>query len=160
MKKSKNNLLRGSSLVSIVLLLILSSCKENINKPIDPFLNIESQINDSLDIKIYYGDNGSIRTIILNNSVKGESKLFSFHKDGITPTVIGSDNNGLKTGPYYTFYSDGTLNCRINYQNGEYEGNYICYSEEGEVIYKAFYENGIEKTIEINDTINDQIIMY
>ena len=101
-------------------------------------------------------------TIVLTNKRTETSNAIGFHKDGITPSLIGYRENGVEVGPYYTFFSNGFLNCRVSYEAGEYDGDYICYSEDGQIVYKAFYDNGIATSIEVNDTIyfDDEIIMY
>ena len=116
-------------------------------------IKIVSKINDSLTINIYY-ENSVLQAIELINSSTTTKNAIGYHKDGITPALIGNWKNSEPIGPYYTFFSNGILNCQFSYNGGEYDGNYICYSENGHIIYKAFYEEGITVDVEVNDTIN------
>jgi antitoxin component YwqK of YwqJK toxin-antitoxin module len=115
--------------------------------------------NDSLEIKIYFNQsNEAINTIIIENKNSGINNVYGFHNDGITPSLIGKEKNGKRTGVYYTYYSSGGLNNKINYSNGKFQGNYKSYSEDGELLYDAYYENGVEKEVKVNK-IDDEILI-
>ena len=137
--------------ILFMILITLGCFYTNSNKGKDNSDYVEAKINDSLDVKIFFNTtNNTFSTLIIKNNQNGTHNIYGFHNDGITLSRIGSEKDGFRTGPYYTYYSNGKLNCKVNYIQGEFEGDYTCYSEDGNIIYKANYENGIEKNVEIN----------
>lgn len=115
---------------------------------------VENRLNDSLDIKIFFDEkNHTIRTIIIKNSNTLYANIYGFHDDGITPALIGREKNGVSDGLYFTYYSSGFLNIKMNYTDGEIDGEYVSYSEQGDAIYKAYYKKGVEEQVEIKDSI-------
>jgi len=151
--KKINNKKMFKTFIFVIITMCFFSCnnqRTNIDKNERP---IEAKLNDSLDIKIYFdGKNNTISTIIIKNNNNKINNIYGFHDDGITPSLIGSEKNGVKKGLYYTYYSTGVLNNRINYIEGEIDGEYVSYSEQGKVIYRAYYEKGVEKEVEVEDS--------
>lgn len=148
--KKKNNVNKAIyKSFTFIIFVFLGSCNNyNVHKN-----QVETKLNDSLDIKIFFNDNGkTIRTLIIRNNLSKINNIYGFHEDGITISILGQEKDGLKIGPYYTYYSDGKLNNKINYREGKLDGEYISYSESGKVIYKAYYEGGIKIKEEIKDT--------
>lgn len=149
MKKNKISLIWKY----FMLVVLFYSCdfkKDNTNEVNN---KIEAEVNDSLNICIFFNENsGAISTVIIKNKKSNLENIIGFHKDGTTPSLAGVKIDGLREGAYYTYYSSGSLNNKILYKQDEFDGDYISFSEEGIIKYKAFYENGIEKMVEINDT--------
>src|SRR3972149_7175009 len=140
-KMKNNNKIIFKSIIFIILMSIFSSCLQEKNNNANETTNqIDVKINDSLDINIFFNKSNAIRTIIIKNRLNGCNSIYGFHNDGVTPSVIGKEKNGQRTGLYYTYYSNGRLNNKINYDQGEFDGNYESFSENGKIIYKAYYE--------------------
>ncbi len=147
---NKNKALLGTCFFVIFVIATLS-CGSH-NKLVER-KQFEAQLNDSISIDIYYNEeNNTIRTIIISNNRSEEDRIYGFHDDGITPSVIGIEKNGVRNEVYYTYFSNGLLNNRINYRDGKLEGEYISYSEIGDIIYKAFYKDGQEISVETEDS--------
>jgi len=54
------------------------------------------------------------------------------------------DQNGVFSGEYLLYHSNGSLYLKCFYKNGKREGQYIKYSSDGKLMSKRFYRNGIE----------------
>lgn len=63
-------------------------------------------------------------------------------KDGICYKV---NEEKPFTGKCVSYYADGQIRALGNYVNGKLDGEYIAYYENGEVITKVYYSNGVEK---------------
>ena len=136
-----------------VIVLSFSSCNSKRETRDGSSHEIEAKLNDSLSIKIYLDDqNRNFSGVIIKNATSKINHIYWFNDDGITPVIVGRDSNGVRIGHYYTYFGNGRLNNSIYYVNGKAEGEWDIYSEDGKIIYKAYYENGVEKKVEINDT--------
>ena len=94
---------------------------------------------DSVDNRIIY-----LRITNINSQL---SNFISFQEDGITPSIVANEYQGKRDGVYYTYYPNGKLNNRVHYEGGVLNGSYISFSEEGDTIYHAFYQDGEESQI-------------
>jgi antitoxin component YwqK of YwqJK toxin-antitoxin module len=88
----------------------------------------------------------------IKNSNTRYANIYGLHDDGITPALIGRGKNGVSDGLYFTYYSSGLLNIKMNYTDREIDGEYVSYSEQGDAIYKAYYKKGVEEQVEIKDS--------
>jgi antitoxin component YwqK of YwqJK toxin-antitoxin module len=140
-------------IISLMAAVCLTSCdgrKDGHNELSD---SIEAKINDSLSVKIFFNeDHHNFSTIIIKNQKSNVNHIYSFHNDGITPNIVGREKEGKRVGLYYTFYPSGRLNNRINYLDGEFNGDYVSYSANGQIQYKAIFEKGVEKKVLVNDS--------
>ena len=139
--------------ISLIVAVCFVSCNKKKNIPDVGMNSIEANINDSLSIKIFFFENHKdFSTVIIKNRNSNLYHIYGFHSDGITPSLIGREKNGNRVGLYYTFYPSGRLNNKINYLNGEIDGDYECYSANGQLQYKAIFEKGVEKSVLIHDS--------
>ena len=147
--------IRIALIVSFAAFISFMSCgkRENIsNRETD---SLEARINDSLSIKIFFNENhNDFSTIIIKNKKSKINHIYGFHNDGITPSLIGCEKDGKEIGLYYTFYPSGRLNNRINYLDGEFDGEYVSYSANGQIQYEAIFKKGAEKSVLVNDSIS------
>lgn len=140
-------------MISFIAIVSFISCGKKKDIPDGGSDSIEAKINDSLSIKIFFHENHKdFSTVIIKNQNSNLYHIYGFHSDGITPSLIGREKNGKESGLYYTFYSSGKLNNKVNYLNGQLDGDYESYSENGQVQYKAIFEKGVEKNVIINDS--------
>jgi antitoxin component YwqK of YwqJK toxin-antitoxin module len=136
---------------------------------------INKKLNDSLNICISFDkETKEISLISLFNSHTGISKAIEFSKDGASISsfynfkdrynendvsicsILNDIYRFRENGVSYRYYSSGRLKFKVNFKNGKYDGLYEYYSSEGELLYKAIYENGIEKEVIIG-TLYDEI---
>lgn len=154
----RNNIIKFFKEISFVFLIIIfGSCsftKRNNNQN-----EISAKINDSLDINISLdNDTKNYSLISITNNLTGRCKCIGFHEDGVTVSSVGVYKDRLKEdGLYYRYYSSGRLNLKVCFKDGKYNGVYEYYSSEGVLIYKAFYENGVEKDVIKGSLEEDEI---
>ncbi len=146
----KKIVLRCVTFLWLVLFLYACTQEKAVNEKNN---QVKATINDSLDIVIFFNENSNVGTIVLKNKVSGVNNIYGYNDDGITPVLAGRELKGQRDGLYLTFYSNGFLNTRSIYSEGELNGYIESFSEDGKIIYKALYEKGIEKRIEIKDSI-------
>ena len=137
-----------------LILLSFSSCNNRKNIPDGSAGKIEAKLNDSLSIVIYPNDKGNtIGTMIIKNSNSKVDYVYGFRDDGVTPIILGKEVNGKRDGIYLTYYSNGFLCTKSNFYEDELDGYTESFTPEGKIIYKAIYEHGVEKKVEICDSI-------
>ena len=154
--KKKNKFSIAKSLVLITIVGCFCSCNNDKDVSIKDVNFIEGRINDSIDVMIYLDKkSNNISTVIIKNKQTGVNNIWGFHRNGVTPVLSGREKDGMRTGLYLTYYSNGMLNNRVNYIKGEFDGEYMSFFEDGEIMYKAIYENGVEKEVEIDKTISE-----
>ena len=54
----------------------------------------------------------------------------------------GSLKNGNREGSWVRYFDDGQLESKGNYKNGKKEGSWVWYFENGQLFYKGDYKNG------------------
>ena len=57
----------------------------------------------------------------------------------------GSLKNGNREGSWVRYFDDGQLESKGNYKNGKKEGSWVWYYHSGQLSYKGDYKNGKEE---------------
>ena len=77
-----------------------------------------------------------------------EGFWIKYHRDGITPKLIGEYKNNRPFGPYRKFHPNGILREVGNFEKNRYHDSLIRYYENGQREYAACYDSlGKEKGI-------------
>ncbi len=151
MKKINNKAIYGFYVLIIITMCFYSCVSKKTGYIKDKV--VERKLNDSLYITIFFNEKyQTIRTLIIENRNNKIKNIYGFRDNGITPVMISRAKNGVRDGLCLTFYSNGILNSKISYVEGEIDGEKVVYSEDGSIIYKASYKKGIEKQVEICDS--------
>lgn len=111
-------------------------------------------INNSNNIRyIKYHDNGSLRATgtLLGDMALLSNQIYVDHTtifEAATTTnnnIYGSQLPKLpRIGVNKSYYKNGNINAITNYSNGEFNGQYLKYSENGLLQIEGNYQNGSE----------------
>jgi antitoxin component YwqK of YwqJK toxin-antitoxin module len=71
-----------------------------------------------------------------------EGEWIRYHKDGLTPKLIGEYKRGRPNGLYTKYYASGDLRESGNFERGKYQG-----------IHRRYFESGCLEYEEFNDSI-------
>ena len=135
-------------IILVLIVIILSSCEGVEQSDNNRKVIVRKEINDSLSVRFSFDkENKNIYSLIFKNKNSNVNRFIGFRDDGFTISSITSYKNRKEVGLSYRYFPNGRLNLRVNYKDGEYHGDYEAYSEEGELLYKATYVNGIEKEV-------------
>lgn len=102
---------------------------------------------------IYYGRdrpedgypvNGKIEEGNYKNG-RREGTWIKYHKDGITPRLIGEYVNNRPSGKYTKYHSTGKIAEKGSFIDGQYGDTVKRYYESGKIQYEAVYNNGKEQ---------------
>ena len=73
---------------------------------------------------------------------------WEFYFPDKTIEIIGSYNaKGQKIGEWFWFYQTGDTMTVANYEDGELEGRYVEYDEEGVILTQGLYSSGYEEGV-------------
>ena len=63
----------------------------------------------------------------------------------VTGSEQGSFRNGEREGTWVSYWENGQLRFKENYKNGQREGTWVGYFENGQLSFKENYKNGKEE---------------
>ncbi len=73
-----------------------------------------------------------------------ENTWIKYHKDGVTPRLIGQYQNNRPNGKYSMFHSNGNLSEKGSFIDGKYSDTIQRYHSNGQLSYESIYKNGKE----------------
>ena len=115
------------------------------------------QIRDKTNFKngkhegshISYYDDGTlwVKTTMKNGKEHGLSEFYYSSDYGGRPQWKGHNTNGERDGDWIGWWDNGQLHYKGRYVNGKEEGKWIVYSDDGSVSkeYTGFFKNGIKQ---------------
>lgn len=140
-----------SFLLLFVFLLPNSDIKASIYNQTDP-INQKSADGKKQGKWIVYGKdrpeegypaNGKIEEGEYKNG-RRENTWIKYHKDGVTPRLIGQYQNNRPNGKYSMFHSNGKLAEKGVFYGGKYADTIQRYHTNGQLSYESAYRNGKE----------------
>ncbi len=90
-----------------------------------------------------YPSNGKIEEGEYRNG-RRENTWIKYHKDGVTPRLIGQYHNNRPNGHYQMFHSNGKLSEKGSFISGKYADTILRYHSNGQLAYESIYKNGKE----------------
>jgi antitoxin component YwqK of YwqJK toxin-antitoxin module len=92
---------------------------------------------------IYFDEYGNkVGSCYYVNGVKqGEEYIYY---DGKV-MVLTTYKDGIRNGPHKTFFNDGKKEISCNYLNGKLHGENNCWDEDGNLVSRCIYINGIKQ---------------
>ncbi len=120
---------------------------------IDAFMSNERyvqnkcNINDSLSVTLYFNNN-RVSSIDLYNNITEKTYYYGL-RDGLV-SIFSEYVRGKQEGLNMVYYSDGRLCIRNTFRNNKIDGFYEHFSENGNLLYKSIYVDGIEDTVLID----------
>jgi antitoxin component YwqK of YwqJK toxin-antitoxin module len=68
--------------------------------------------------------------------------IIEYYDDGKIKRAYSVDENGNKQGPYERYYENGQLRIKCTYKDGKEDGPYELYHENGQLEEKCTYKDG------------------
>lgn len=90
-----------------------------------------------------YPANGKIEEGEYRNG-RRENTWIKYHKDGVTPRLIGQYQNNRPNGKYSMFHNNGVLAEKGSFIGGKYADTIQRYHSNGQLSYESVYKNGKE----------------
>lgn len=135
-------------IILVLIVIILSSCEGVEQSDNNRKVIVRKEINDSLSVRFFFNkENKNIHSLIFKNKNSNVNRVIGFRDDGFTVSSITSYKNRKEVGLSYRYFPNGVLNFKSNFKDGEFHGDCETYSNEGILLYKATYLNGIEKEV-------------
>lgn len=135
-------------MILVLVVVMLSSCNDVEQYDDNRKVVVRKEINDSLSVRFFFDKkNKNIHSLIFKNKNSNVNRVIGFSDDGFTISSITSYKNRKEVGLSYRYFPNGVLNFKSNFKDGEFHGDCETYSNEGILLYKATYINGIEKEV-------------